>query len=361
MYSLLPILLLVLTIVVLVKHYNQNMKLGEKLILVMIFFLIAYTCYTYMKLEGFSDYKQEISKINNLKNNKKNNSKSKNNMFNEEDDDIEIEDADIENEMDDDFKDVNEKKVADMKNEAVFAQMGAPGDLNNYLQKTQKFEDTPATTEDSKNESGLASYFNPSIVIGRRDGRVQAYDSDFYGRYSNGNGNDNVASYDVDYSSKRDETDRYNVPDYNIPPSSSSNNSPRQYNPDSGINRQYRESGFPYSGTDYVYGSDESAKNNKDGKGLDGRPALVFPKSKLYYPGFQYVDPVRWDVPQRRPGNCIPSRETYPPAGVVETNFSFLEYNQMGKIADKENEVKETNIGSIMPNFVYKVLPYATP
>ena len=370
MYSLLPILLIVLSLAVLLKHYNSNMKMGEKLILVMIFFLIAYTCYTYMKLEGFSDYKEEIAKINNLKNNSKSNLLNKrnnsnyNSMFNEEDDDVDIEDVDIENETNnDDFQDVNEKKVADMKNEAAFAQVAAPGDLSKMLEKKQSFQDTPTPTGNGQNglgdlsgsgEPGLASIFNPSIVIGSKDGRTQAYGSDLYG------GNSEV-SY-LDYSSVRNETDRYNVPDYNRPPSNQSNqNGLSQYNPDSGIPEQYAKNGFQYAGADYVYGSDESASDYKNGKGLDGRPLLVFPKSKLYYPGFQYVDPVRWDVPQRRPGTCIPSRDTYPPSGVVETKFSFLEYNQMGKIADRESEVRDTNIGSIMPNFIYKVLPYATP
>ena len=85
--TLLPILLIILTAVILVKHYDSKMKTGEKVILVMIFILITYTCYSYMKLEGFADYKASIVK-NSVMGNGKNSDTSKDDML--EDDSSEI-------------------------------------------------------------------------------------------------------------------------------------------------------------------------------------------------------------------------------------------------------------------------------
>jgi hypothetical protein len=343
MQTLLPILLIILTLVILVKHYDSNMKTGEVLILIMIFILVAYTCYSYMKLEGFADYKASIMKNNFVGNNKK---VKKPRKLGDEDSD---EDDSDEGETTDKFDNVQSVKA-----DAIFAEEAMPSsDFQKMIGSKSKFADIPSTTVNNSTDGleaadGLKSIFNPSIIISGKNGRVNALGANLY----DGGNNQEDSDY-TDYNQMMENAQsgnsngRVGVDQQNT---SSDNNSSNNGNTD-----------FPYARGDYEYWSSMSKENAKDGKGLDGRPLLIFPKSKLYYPGFQYINPTLWDVPQRRPEMCIPSREVYPPAGVVETKFSFLEYNEMGKIADQEKQVTETNVGSIMPPFIYKSLPYATP
>jgi hypothetical protein len=77
-------------------------------------------------------------------------------------------------------------------------------------------------------------------------------------------------------------------------------------------------------------------------------------KFRHFYPGFQYVNPAHWDIPQKRAKVCVPNNEkTYPPAGVVEARFSFLELNESGRVADTEDTATQNNVGSILPKFTY--------
>ena len=402
MQSLLPILLIILTLIIIIKHYDNKMKTGEKIILCMIFFLMTYTCYSYMKLEGFADYKSSITK-NNFMNTKKHIKKLGENDENDDND----ENINTNNSIGDNFDNV-QSVTAD----AIFSQAGmTSNDLTKYItNNTNKssFYDIPTSTSANLNdniseqdESKLKNIFNPSIIIGNKSGHAQTYDDNISEQDESklkniynpsiiiGNKSGRVQAYgnDLTDTNPRPRALNYNKL-YHNPKSrsrninkersiNSINNGSNTGNTDSntgntdsntgntgsntGSNASNDVNRFLYDGHDYTYESDSSQNNYKDNLGLDGKELLIFPESKNFYPGFQYVDPIRWDVPQRRKDNCLPLRETYPPSGVIETKFSYLEYNEMNKIADQENQVKDTNVGSIMPNFIYKALPYATP
>ena len=363
MQTLLPVLLIILTLVILVKHYDNKMKTGEVVILVMIFILVCYACYCYMKLEGFADYKASMIKNSFNGSNGKLNTIKKLGEEDEEDDD--------DGPTADNFKDGGDVQSA--RADAIFAEQGMESsDFKKMIGVKSKFGDvvpstttsttttsttTPYPTDGLEAADGLKSVFNPSIVISGKGGRINALGGNLY------SGNDNKDSSSIDdYQKMMAAAQSGNSGSYYYSSGYNQDNSSNATNSNAGANTNNTSNiGFPYASADYDYWSNMSKDNAKDGKGLDGKPLLVFPKSKLYYPGFQYINPILWDVPQRRPEMCIPSREVYPPAGVVETKFSFLEYNEMGKIADQEKQVKETNVGSIMPPFVYKSLPYATP
>ena len=112
----------------------------------------------------------------------------------------------------------------------------------------------------------------------------------------------------------------------------------------------------------------ESKQNSKCGeyiqpfKGRDTHEELMkgAPKNstKLYYPGYSFVPPSGWDVPQKRPPVCIPEYKRLP-AGVFDrgTPTNVLEFNENGNIAVSEANVKYTNVGSIVPKFRYTELP----
>ena len=86
--------------------------------------------------------------------------------------------------------------------------------------------------------------------------------------------------------------------------------------------------------------------------------------AKKYFPGYTYVPPDHWDVPQKRAGVC---REDGPNVrkltGLVDRGLPInaLELNPDGSIADEEADVKLTNVGSIMPKFKYFETPFSRP
>ena len=87
--------------------------------------------------------------------------------------------------------------------------------------------------------------------------------------------------------------------------------------------------------------------------------------AKSWLPGYTYLPPSNWDVPQKYPPVCItPSPDTIKLTGLVDRGLPInaLELNPYnGKIADTENSVQLTNIGSMMPKFKYEEMPFSKP
>jgi hypothetical protein len=75
---------------------------------------------------------------------------------------------------------------------------------------------------------------------------------------------------------------------------------------------------------------------------------------KKFRPGYSMVDPNKWDVPQKRPPACLPDTVKLPSAvqlGGVSLNV--LELDSYGQIANTEETVTQTNVGSMLPKFKY--------
>jgi hypothetical protein len=98
--------------------------------------------------------------------------------------------------------------------------------------------------------------------------------------------------------------------------------------------------------------------------------------NKSYVPGMQYMPPTTWHVPQPHQhtkcrnvcsGGMIDTRNL--PIAVMDhgTPVNALEIGYDGTIAKTEEEVRLTNVGSILPKFEYKEYidcyenPYASP
>lgn len=76
---------------------------------------------------------------------------------------------------------------------------------------------------------------------------------------------------------------------------------------------------------------------------------------KDFHPGYQFVDPKKWDVPQKRAPVCIPQKQQLPSAVIVNgLGTNVLELDTTGRIATHENDITETNVGSILPKFQYQ-------
>ena len=88
--------------------------------------------------------------------------------------------------------------------------------------------------------------------------------------------------------------------------------------------------------------------------------------AKKWYPGYTYVPPVFWDVPQKHNGGCMPNNEQKKYTkltGLVDRGLpiNVLELNQDGKIADTEETVSMSNVGSMIPSFKYQEQPFSKP
>jgi len=89
-----------------------------------------------------------------------------------------------------------------------------------------------------------------------------------------------------------------------------------------------------------------------------------YTQAKKWYPGYTYVPPVYWDVPQRHVSVCQPpTKNVRSLTGLIDRGLPInaLELNPNGSQADSENTVTMTNVGSMLPKFKYQEMPYSKP
>ena len=81
-------------------------------------------------------------------------------------------------------------------------------------------------------------------------------------------------------------------------------------------------------------------------------------KGKQYYPGYSFMPPETWNVPQDRAPVCVPDGWTKRPSAVFDrgTPTNVLELDANGNMATNEDDVHFTNVGSILPKFKYEQL-----
>jgi hypothetical protein len=84
--------------------------------------------------------------------------------------------------------------------------------------------------------------------------------------------------------------------------------------------------------------------------------------NRTYVPGMAYMPPAEWNMPQTRDNNCrqvcnnIDINTRALPIGIMDhgTPVFALEIGNDGTIAKTEDDVRYTNVGSIMPKFEYR-------
>lgn len=104
-----------------------------------------------------------------------------------------------------------------------------------------------------------------------------------------------------------------------------------------------------------------------DDLSLDQAGNLVvqnYTQAKKWIPGYTYVPPVYWDVPQKHTSACQGANPNARKlTGLVDRGLPInaLELNPDGSISDTEDTVSNTNIGSILPKFNYQETPFSKP
>lgn len=86
--------------------------------------------------------------------------------------------------------------------------------------------------------------------------------------------------------------------------------------------------------------------------------------AKKFVPGYTYVPPENWSVPQYIPPVCVSSSPNpLKLTGLVDRGLplNVLELNPQGEVADTETDVSLSNVGSMMPNFKYEEEPFSKP
>jgi hypothetical protein len=89
-----------------------------------------------------------------------------------------------------------------------------------------------------------------------------------------------------------------------------------------------------------------------------------YTQAKKWMPGYTYVPPVYWDVPQKHMGACQAANPNARKlTGLVDRGLPInaLELNPDGSMANNEDSVSLTNVGSILPKFNYEETPFSKP
>ena len=345
--NLLSLLLIVIALCIFYNEYNNKLTLPELCLFAIAFIAIIRAAYNYIeidnKLNKTNHYESFVSNEKgkkSLKLNKKNKNASKNGSNNSSNhttkDKFDVilnseeseEYFDIENEQKNINKlkqDIHELKKNSIVNKNAVKEVDSLFDMG--IHNKELFEDnnvspTPTTinsttttnptptTKTLKNGDEIKSVFNPKIVIGKNNNG--------FGNTDNNKWNDAFkgAEFNANFYEKYKD-----------------NNKCDQYNTFS-------------SNTDEAL----RVQNYND--------------AKKFVPGYTYVPPENWSVPQYRPPVCVSSSPNpLKLTGLVDRGLplNVLELNPQGEVADTETDVSLSNVGSMMPNFKYEEEPFSKP
>ena len=347
--NLLSLLLIVIALCIFYNEYNNKLTLPELCLFAIAFIAIIRAAYNYIeidnKLNKTNHYENFVSNEKgkkSLKLNKKNKNASKNGSNNSSSSNHTTKDKfdvilnseeseeyfDIENEQKNINKlkqDIHELKKNSIVNKNAVKEVDSlfgMGIHNKELFEDNNVSPTPTTinsttttnptptTKTLKNGDEIKSVFNPKIVIGKNNNG--------FGNTDNNKWNDAFkgAEFNANFYEKYKD-----------------NNKCDQYNTFS-------------SNTDEAL----RVQNYND--------------AKKFVPGYTYVPPENWSVPQYRPPVCV-SSSTNPLklTGLVDRGLplNVLELNPQGEVADTETDVSLSNVGSMMPNFKYEEEPFSKP
>jgi hypothetical protein len=89
-----------------------------------------------------------------------------------------------------------------------------------------------------------------------------------------------------------------------------------------------------------------------------------YTQSKKWVAGYTYVPPVHWDVPQKHAPVCSSATpKVHKLTGLIDRGLPInaLELTPDGYIADTEDTVELSNVGSMIPKFNYQEQPFSKP
>ena len=378
MYQLnyLSILLILLAFFIFYNEFNKKLSIADMCLLAIAFIAILRASYNYIQLdnslnlnkknEGFSNNRNKSKskkQHNNHNHNHNNNNKGDNDnsfMNVKSEDSNEYLDIETENNNAKNKNIIQNLKYINNDNDTDIDNLINKDAVNNIdallgigIHNKEMFEDTP----ESESKDEIKSMFAPKIVIGKNNNdddfnRPSRWNNVFSGnefndnsdrKYRNKKYNDNDNDNDSSNGSKCDGSHTGGVGNGNSYGSMSSDNDIAKY-------------------TD----KKRCGKYDDIREGDDGSLVVQnYGDAKTWHPGYTYLPPSNWDVPQKYPPVCIaPSPDTIKLTGLVDRGLplNVLELNPYnGKIAQTENSVSLTNVGSMLPKFRYEEQPFSKP
>ena len=358
----LSILLILIAFFVFYNEFNKKLHYCEMLLLAIAFVAILRGSYNYIQLENQANNNQHIYEGFKSKNKKKskhlkekyetltdsnenikdiddtikdidetnyeyktNNSNNNYDMIiNSEDSkdylDIENDKINNQNKKRNNFMD---KEIYDLKKESRINEK-AIRKIDSLFNENNKdlFNDVPVPTNtnniktDATSNGEIKSVFSPKILIGKNNNRNNGFGNTE--KQSKWNDSFNGSEFDASFYNKYD---------------NNNNKCKGQY--------------------DTLRENDEGNLIVKDYK-----------HSKTFFPGYTYVPPKNWSVPQQRAPVCSSSSpNALKLTGIVDRGLplNVLELNPQGQVADTESSVSLTNVGSMLPHFKYEEQPFSKP
>jgi len=416
----LAILLITVSILVFYNEFNKNMKIAEIAILAISLIAIIKASMNYMMLnttvkEGFTNANNR-SRKNGIKNKGKNNkddviilesNKSRDYL------DTDVSETDSINNSfentDDEMNKSSDGKIDTHAVNKINNVLSSKGNLESMMETNSSsksnFEDISVPTNTDNQD--MESLFAPKIVIGKSGGNSSNRDTRSRGTLLGGSSM-SASTWDTSFKDdgmtfSNSMTPTHNLWEDNLGYMDSSINwsqsldsynkgkwNPNLYKKPSDYTDFYTPSSHGESNTGNTKLSeafrntsnasptptattlDSNGQSQRlcgayDDLSMDQAGNLVvrnYTEAKKWYPGYTYVPPVYWDVPQRHVSVCQPNGPNVRKlTGLIDRGLpvNALELNPDGSIADKENEVKLTNVGSVLPKFNYIEEPYSKP
>ena len=372
----LAFMLIIVVLLVFYNEINNKMNLAEYILLGISLIAIIRASYNYIKIdvvkEGFSGNNNSLKK-------RKNANK-----------DILVINSEEEEEYFEDSEEVNMPtkytqsiEEADLSNKTSDEGINH---INNLLGKSM-FDDVTTTlpTDYNNNDNDITSVFKPQVIIGgAQSGSTSPTSSSSthrtYGGFGSmgpygGKWNSSFNNDNMDFNNTMNPVQNLwrNHHDYYDKEQCSTDNQWLQ-NMDS-YNKGKWNPNFYKKPSDYVdyattpTNEDGSTKkkcgdyNDIDTDQAGNIVVREYSQAKKWMPGYTYVPPVNWDVPQKYPGVCRKLPNVRKLTGLVDRGLplNVLELNPEGDIADKEDDVSLTNVGSMLPKFNYQEEPFSKP
>ena len=395
----LAVILVIVAAIVFYNEFNTKMHIAEMALLAIGLIAIIRAAYNYTQIdnsEGFASVHRRSR--NNKKNNNNKNpfTEAFSNMLGKDGEDMEINSEDSDEYLDPDAK--HESSTMDKFNTLTEAKKGIKvinGNKENdvavkkvnELLGVGKSGFSNVTSGSSSSSSGngngsgeIQSIFVPQILIGQGDEQKAPKEST---NWLSGFKQDGMSFNDTmqpTHNLWRDEHNYYNDGDdqwtRNLDDYNKGKWQPNLYKRPSDYIDYYAPGSFgtstPSSNSSAGTTTDEYGREKKlcgayDDVETDKGGNLVvkdYRYAKTFVPGYTYVPPSNWDVPQKHISKCMPpSPNVRQLTGLVDRGLplNVLELNPDGSIANSEESVTMTNVGSLMPKFVYQEAPFSKP
>lgn len=338
--SCLPILLILIAIFILYNEYNKKADYIEMLFAVFCVIALVRTAYKYIKLENLNKNSEGFSNRNRNSKRRKSNFQNKNEKNEENDEAFENKindkyDMIINSEDSEHYLDIEKENMNDINkptttnyNTNVSKSINenpinkdAVSSINDLLgigSQREFFADVPNTTfpniNSQEEKDDIKSVFSPKIIIGGQ----------------NQNGFDNTEN-------EGKWTNAFSGNEFDV-------KAPTKYTD--------KKSCAKYSKRD----TDLDTTN-------ENLVIKEYKDAKTWHPGYTYLPPSNWDVPQKYPPVCLNKPNVFQLTGLVDRGLplNVLELNPQGKVASTENSVQLTNVGSMLPKFSFEEMPFSKP